>query len=348
MSEHDTGSGTGSALPDLPSRIEEALARRDQIALHDKGRRLTFAVTAAALGPIAVFLLELHVLFPKTPDYQKLSTALIAAELVALISALAISFWRLDQSHYRWLAERLRAELLRREKFLLFARVGPYLGTPQSSITLRVEQRLATIDDDINSPFALLTMAEDAVNWCDALEDSRVAAASAEIPDLAADLHTYLHERIVSQRDWYSQKSLQHGRHARWLEGGSKMTLTLAIVVAAIHLGAPGSVATENLVERFLTVAAVLLPTLGAAFIGLLSIFGCRRLSRSYLYHAHALERLENALRTLQIDAPKSDSQKQVASFQFRRILLETEDLLSDELRLWWLFMHPEAPRSST
>jgi len=342
MSENDLGSGTDTAPADLPSRIEEALTRRDRIALQNKGRRLTFAVTAAALGPLAVLLLEAHVVFP--PKY---ADAFISAELVALTFALAISFLRLDQSHYTWLAERLRTELLRREKFLLFARVGPYLDTPQSTIALRVEQRLATIDDDISDAFALLGMADGEVTWRDALEDARGAAASAEIPAISTELQAYLDERIINQRNWYSRKAVQHGKHAWWLEGGSKMTLTLAIIVAAIHLGVHafgnGEIPSANL----LTAIAVLLPVLGAALIGLLSIFGCRRLSRSYMHHAHALEPLENAMRTLQTDALKVDLREGEISFRFKRILLETEDLLSNELRLWWLYMHPEAPRAS-
>ena len=145
------------------------------------------------------------------------------------------------------------------------------------------------------------------------------------------------------------RKSIEHGQHTWWLEGGSKITLTLAIIVAAIHLGYHGTNRSENCVAKFLTVIAILLPALGAALIGLLSIFGCRRLSRSYLYHAHALERLENAVRELQTDALKADpQQKGEISFQFRRILLETEELLSNELRLWWLYMQPEAPRASS
>ena len=32
--------------------------------------------------------------------------------------------------------------------------------------------------------------------------------------------------------------------------------------------------------------------------------------------------------------------------FRFKRVVLGTEELLSNELRLWWVIMHSEAPRA--
>lgn len=343
-SEKNAGSETGCASSGYAAQIEEALRRRDLNALRNKRERLTFAVTAAALGPTAVLLLVLEMIFGfKGP----LAITLIVLELLALLFALAIPVLGLDQSHYRWLSERLRAELLRREKFLLSARVGPYLSTPESTIALRVEQRLAILDDDINDAFSLLAMADRAVTWRNALEDARHTRSLTAIPDSLQKLETYLHERIVGQRSWYSKNSARHGNHAWWFEGGSKVTLTFALIVAAIHLGLELDSAGVAIGEKLSMLGAVLLPSLGAALIGLLSIFGCRRLSRSYLHHARALERLEDTTRNLQAEVEENPLQNEDASFHYRRILLETEELLSDELRLWWLYMHPEAPRTS-
>jgi hypothetical protein len=329
---------------DWLARIDEALNRRDGVALRSKGRRLTFAVTAAALGPIAVLLLGLHLVFGKQLPF---GGGLVFLELMALTFALAIPFLRLEQSHYQWLSERLRAELLRRERFFLLARIGPYLGASDATIAIRVEHRLAGIDDDINDAFSLLGPTEDALRWRKNLEDSRHDILTTEKPSISITPDDYLRDRILAQRRWYSRKAIEHGKHAWWLEGGAKMTLTFALIVAAVHLGIDHETSESIISVQLLSMGALLLPAVGAALIGLLSIFGCRRLSRSYMYHAHALEALETVTRALQADALTIPLQDEDVVFQFRRILLETEELLSNELRLWWLYMHPEAPRAA-
>ena len=39
----------------------------------------------------------------------------------------------IDEAHLGWMDERLRAELLRRERFVVCARVGPYLSADETS-----------------------------------------------------------------------------------------------------------------------------------------------------------------------------------------------------------------------
>ena len=125
--------------------------------------------------------------------------------------------------------------------------------------------------------------------------------------------------------------------------------LTLALIVAAYHLGSLVSHSTHSITigHRVLIAIAIVLPALGAAFVGLQSVLGSQRLSPSYVYHAQALERLEKRLVRLQADLNQATVPPADLQFHFRRAVLETEELLSNELHLWWLIMYPKAPKAS-
>jgi SMODS and SLOG-associating 2TM effector domain 1 len=160
-------------------------------------------------------------------------------------------------------------------------------------------------------------------------------------------LQAYLQKRIVNQREYFSRKCSQHRRHAWYFEGGAKLSLALALIIAAVHLGTLWAGDAEPEGARILIVAAIFFPIVGAALVGLLSIFGCRRLSVSYAHHAEEMERLEKELRALESNMITSEKPIDVLDLNFRRLLLETERVLSNELRLWWMFMNPELPRAS-
>jgi hypothetical protein len=299
---------------------------------------------AALLGPIAALFLACQIEFA---DHGAQAVVLILLELVLLTIALAIGFLEFGESHQRWIGERLRAEILRREKFLLGARVGPYLKTETSALSSSVGQRLVMLDSDLDDPTSLLQMNDAFGSWRDALEDNyRQGGALPVVTDLPL-LQTYLQKRIVDQREWFSRKYSQHRRHAWYFEGGAKLSLALALIIAAVHLGTlwVGDVQPEG--TRVLIVAAIFFPLAGGALVGLLSIFGCKRLSVSYAHHAEALEQLEKEVRTLESNMITGEKPNDVLDLNFRRLMLVTEDLLSNELRLRWMFMNPELPRAS-
>jgi hypothetical protein len=77
------------------------------------------------------------------------------------------------------------------------------------------------------------------------------------------------------------------------------------------------------------------------------SVSGSQRLSRSYAFHARALEKIEKRLRRVQLGLDQPGMSDNDLQFHFRRAVLETEELLSGELHLWWLIMHTEAPRAA-
>jgi hypothetical protein len=124
---------------------------------------------AALLGPIAALFLACQIEFA---DHGALAVVLILLELVLLTIALAVAFLEFGESHQRWIGERLRPEILRREKFKLDARVGPYLQVETAVLSSLVGQRLVMLDSDLDDPTSLLQINDVFGSWRDALEDN--------------------------------------------------------------------------------------------------------------------------------------------------------------------------------
>ncbi|MBV8771452.1 MAG: DUF4231 domain-containing protein [Deltaproteobacteria bacterium] len=343
------------------ARLEQAHGERDEAARESQRRRLTFARATALLGPVAVLFLAVQIkLAPEggvvvehgrqitaAASNTRTAEGLILAELAVLLVALVIPLLRIGQSHERWINNRMRAELLRREIFLLQARVGPYLNIRENALANRVEERLVTLDADLGDPVELLPMSFGSESWRDALEDAHRTATPASMNELTAFFNGYLYDRIIDQKVWFKDKSIRHQRHARLFEATTLIILIAALAVAAFHLGLISYRQPETTATKCLIILAIVLPAVGAALVGLLSILGCRRLSHSYAHHALALEHVEARFKALATEMATGMLSAEIVELRFRRLLLETEEILSNELRLWWLFMHLESPRAS-
>ena len=276
-----------------------------------------------------------------------MGSTLIAAELVVLTVALAIGFLQMGRSHRLWIRERLRAEILRREGFLLRARAGPYLSASVSGLGDKLRERLITLDSDVNDPVALLALREEGKTWHDALEDARHDGILDDNPDFRSILDAYLTQRTTRQREWFARNSTTLGKQARFYENGARSIVLLALVIAALHLGLLSAGEAGGFGHTFLVIIAIVAPAVGSAFIGLQSVSGSQRLSRSCMFYAKELERLEKLFRRLQTQLEQPTIGNLDLQFQFRRGVLETEELLSSELHVWWLIMHTEAPRAA-
>jgi hypothetical protein len=341
--------------------IEEAHVRRDDQAKGLQLRWLRFGFFAAVLGPGALLFLAIQVLI--FPERGWAAVTLILFELLLLSAALAVGFLQVGDAHVGWVDERLRAELLRREGFLLRAGVGPYLEAEGADPAVFVNQRLLRLDSDLEEPLSLVALASPGRgSWSHELEDAQRDGKLRPVPDLPGCIHDYLSKRVASQRKWFSERVGFHERRDRWLENGAKIVLTAALIVAAIHLGMlipqdrashdqASSVSpphTEGLPPTphskgatYLVLAALVLPPLGAACVGLRALLEGRRISRSYGHYARALGEIERELAGLQLAGPASEHE---VAFRFQRLVLQTEELLAAELRQWWFVMHPSVP----
>src|ERR1700733_8523928 len=133
--------------------IEQAFDRWNELTIHHQKKQKRFGFFTALLGPVAVLLLTVQIV--TFAQNRPVSVTLIALELGALVIALSFGFFN-SGSPNTWMKYRLRAELLRREKFLVLARVGPYLkgDTPRNVI----DSRLVLIDSDATDPAGLILL----------------------------------------------------------------------------------------------------------------------------------------------------------------------------------------------
>lgn len=317
-------------------RIRTAFEKWDAVALRDQRRQKRFGFFTALLGPVAVLLLTVQIL--AFPHAGPVALTLIGLELASLMIVLSFGFFDIG-SPDDWMRCRLRAEVLRRERFLVLARVGPYLA--ESDPSNAIKRRLVMIDSDDNEPEDLLTLHDEkGRTWQGLLEDARAANSHVASPEPNA-VEVFYEQRLLDQKNWFSKKGSRFGRIDNRFEDVAKGVLIAALAVAAWHLAAlyfGAHVEGERSVSQLVTeILAIVLPPVGAAATGLQSVLEGRRLSRSYKDRAKKLTTLESLLVKLQSEFTKSGAQTPELEFQFKRLVLRTEEALSSELLQWWL-----------
>jgi len=347
----DTGAADqpgGASAKDPLDKIREARRRWDALAEHGSRRRWRVGYVVAVLGPLAALVLATQVLM--VGESSRWAVVLILAELLAVLAALAIGIFGLGHSA-EWIRDRLRAEILRREEFLLRARLGPYFqADDRAKLQAAVDQRLAEIDNTASRPLDHLRPASRGQEWRDALEDAGAGnTASAEVDILA----TYVKERLTDQHDWYVEKAARwRGRHMAYSRL-STAALTAALVVAAMHLSfvllsLPQDLGQEYwLLRRVIEVAAITLPSFGAAAVGLASLGQGKRLSASYQSVARELGRMRALFEDTGVDYRRGDLTDDEYELHLKRLVLSAEEVLSKELHDWWLVMHVEHVRGA-
>ena len=323
-------------------KLEGAFDKWDADAVQLQRRHKRFGFCAALLGPVAVLLLTVQVL--AFPHGGGIAITLIFVEMAALCVVLVFGFFQIGNPD-TWMHCRLRAELLRRERFLVFARVGPYLETPDPAH--RIKQRLASIDNVNIDPVPLVRLEnENGYVWHEALEDSRNSSNTASPEAGCIDL--FFDERLLYQKGWFAEKSTWFGGVDERFENVAKGVLVAALVVSVWHLatlyfGSHGEGA-RTLSQLMIEVLAIVLPPVGSAATALQSLFEGRRLSRSYADRARVLTTLETGLLNLHqkmtANSSQTPAQQKECEFLLKRLVLRTEELLASDLLQWWLFRH--------
>lgn len=334
-------SGAASNTPAIADaemqRIRTAFEKWDATALRDQRRQKRFGFFTALLGPVAVLLLTVQIL--AFPHAGPIALTLIALELASLMIVLSFGFFNIG-SPDDWMRCRLRAEVLRREKFLVLARVGPYLNEADPGNAIK--RRLVVIDNEDTEPEALLPLHDEkGRTWQEFLEDTRAASTTVASPDADA-FDVYYEQRLLDQKNWFSRKGARFGSLDDLFENVAKGVLVAALAVAAWHLaalyfGTHGDGGERSVSQLVTEILAIVLPPVGAAATGLQSILEGRRLSRSYKDRAKMLTKLETSLVRLQPEFAAAGPQLAEHEFQFKRLVLRTEDALASELLQWWL-----------
>ena len=319
------------ALEEHLELIQKSFAEWDTRAYRRAKFRRLFGIAAAVAGPLAATTLVWQVV--AIPEGGPIAFGLILFELLVLFGLLLIAFADLGPSQDTWMRDRVRAEALRRERFLVLARVGPYLTSPDPCAV--IQERIAFIVDEVTEPEALILLEEPGgALWRDALEEAGTGATADPDPRCVDE---FFQQRVSEQEQWYLRKSRAHEWGFRLIEMFARLALVLALIVSAIHLASLYWVGDRHGADRpwellAVELAALFLPNLGAAAISLHIFLESRRLARTYHSQARRLQRLRGDLAALRTQSPSPDNQHRL-----KRVVLQTEGLLAEELHQWWL-----------
>ena len=183
--------------------IHRAQGEAIRASVEAQGKYFSAGIMSSILPSLALLLLALQLLvFPFGGAW---AVGLILAEITC-VGYLLMFVWTKNEPTELWISNRLRAELLRREQYLVVANVGPYLGKDDTESELIAIQRASTIR---GAPSVRL---HDLAALQDNRQDSWIEAALTSgdmlpIPgDLAARIQTYLEHRIGKQLLWFSSK----------------------------------------------------------------------------------------------------------------------------------------------
>jgi hypothetical protein len=285
--------------------------------------RRRFGIVIALAGPLAV--LPLAVQIAGFPEPGAVAFALIGLELVTLSILLVILFADLVPSQDAWMRDRVRAEVLRRERYLILSRVGPYLA--RADLCLVIQERIDFIANRMTYPEEIILLEDhNGTAWRSALEE---AGAGATAPPDARCIEEFARERISYQQRWYSEKSHIQEQLFHGIEAAVRVALVAAAILSAIHLTNLSYGQHSKWVDAF----ALSLPAIGAAGTALHMFLESRRLARTYQSHARRLQRLDTELDALRARQPLSPADQH----RFKRLVLQTEELLAEELLQWWL-----------
>lgn len=335
------------SMDTLRERIRTAFNKLDTSAIEKQKRTVEFGKYNAILVPIAVLLLTVQILAFSEYSFRPIAILLISIELLILFTTLFILFTDIPPRSHEWANDRMRAEVLRREEFLLITQVGPYLTQSRiQELNNAVNIRLAQINTPTVNPAGLIRLQTNGVHWRDVLEDTPIEKSA--LPDIVS-IGEYVTNRAQDQQGWYFKKSQLFAKKDIIYERVTKGVLIGALVMSAMHLISLIFLPPEGRLPLHLIIEilAITLPPIGAALAALQTFFQYRRLSHSYEYHSRALSDLTPALQQLLIRMENKEFQpdeKNRLNLEFKRRVLQTEEVLASELRQWYFCMRPETP----
>ncbi|MFE7649906.1 hypothetical protein [Streptomyces phaeoluteigriseus] len=301
-----------------------------------QGRYRATGVRLAVLPLLAVLFLTAHTVLMAPGGV--LGIGFVLAECL-LLGSLVWTVWTEQQPSLPWVTSRVRAELFRREMFLLLAGVGPYLGRTDQEAGLIRDARislLADADPAALEQFAQLTDRDPdggERDWRDEVWRRADDPAITLGGDLADRMRTYLDYRIRRQRlfmELAAEKcERSEGVLGRTVKGvvlaAVAVAVSYAVLLATVPDGHEPSTSTA-----LIAVLAAGLPPLCNSVLAVQNLLAGQRLAVSYREARLELLGHENTLRRLlgQPEAPEL-----LAVFQ--SLVVRTEATLTEEVRRW-------------
>lgn len=301
-------------------------------AVDRQGRFRATGIRLAVLPALAVLFLTVQTVFLRPGG--ELALGFVFAECLLLL-AMIWTVWTEQEPSRPWVVNRTRAELFRREMFLILAQTGPYLGLAPDEVPPVRDARLnllahagpAQLDDFL----CLRDRGADGVDrhWRDEVWRHTGSAR----PDTAERMRTYLDHRIRRQALFFELAAVKCERTEKLLGRVAKGAILAGIAVAlgyAVLLAAGPRAAQPSAVSLVIALLAAGLPPLCNSVLAVQNLLASQRLAASYREVRQELLGHENTLRRLIGEHTADDS-----GAAFRALAVGVESALTEELRRW-------------
>lgn len=301
-----------------------------------QGRFRATGIRLAVLPALAVTCLTVQTLFLEHGG--DLALGFVLAECLLLVSMLW-TVWTSQEPSQPWVTSRIRAELFRREMFLLLAAVGPYLGrTDQEAEQVR-DARLSLLaaagPAELSTFARLCERGPDGTerHWQDAvwlLGDDGVRVTGDEITER---MRTYLDYRVKRQSLFFELAAGTCEGTEDKLGRTAKAAVLAAVAVAvayAVLLHSGGTGGGPSTTSAVIALLAAVLPPLCNMALAVQNLFASQRLAASYRETRQELLEHEHTLRRLLAEPAGAER-----AVPFRSLVVRVESTLTEELRRW-------------
>ncbi|MER7403466.1 hypothetical protein ABT373_13495 [Streptomyces sp. NPDC000070] len=301
-----------------------------------QGRFRATGIRLAVLPALAVTCLTVQTVFLEHGG--DLGLGFVLAECLLLV-AMVWTVWTSQEPSQPWVTSRIRAELFRREMFLLLAAVGPYLGrTDQEAEQVR-DARLSLLAAAGPAELSTFTRLSDRGpdgterHWQDAVWLSGDNGVHHADDGTTERMRTYLDYRIKRQSLFFELAAGTCERTEDRLGRAAKAVVLAAVAVAVAYAALLHSGRTGNGPSTTAAVIALLaagLPPLCNMVLAVQNLFASQRLAASYRETRQELLRHEHTLRRLLAEPAGAE-----LTLAFRSLVVRVESTLTEELRRW-------------
>lgn len=306
-----------------------------------QGRFRATGIRLAVLPALAVMCLTVQTVF--LADGGVLGLGFVLAECLLLVF-MVWTVWTSQEPSQPWVTSRIRAELFRREMFLLLAAVGPYLGRTEEEAERIRDARLSLLaaagPAELSAFARLADRGPDGAetHWQDTVwqgGETDVRPTDAEITER---MRTYLDYRVKRQTLFFELAAATCERTEERLGRTAKATVLAAVAVAAayavlLHSRPEGG--GPSTASAIIALLAAGLPPLCNMTLAVQNLFASQRLAASYRETLQELLGHEHTLRRLLVRATGPESVGPELDRAFRSLAVRVESSLTEELRRW-------------
>ncbi|WP_280875856.1 hypothetical protein [Streptomyces pseudovenezuelae] len=318
----------------------------NEISVDQQGRFRATGIRLAVLPALAVVFLTVQTVFLE--HGSDLGLGFVLAECLLLV-VMVWTVWTEQEPSRPWITSRVRAELFRREMFLVLTAVGPYLGRTDEEAGRVRDARLSLLaaagPAELDGFTRLADRDTDGAesHWQDEVwrraTNANPNAGAGTRSDTTERMRTYFDYRIRRQALFFELAAEKCERTESILSRVAKGAILAAVVVALAYgallfSGRDGD--EPSVATAVIALLAAGLPPLCNTVLAVQNLLAAQRLAASYRETRQELLGHENTLRKLlaETGAEPEPTGLELAVC-FRALAIRVESTLTEELRRW-------------